>query len=86
MASGSTRGRYAAIVEIFTQAGFAVLAYDQRGHGRTGGPLPSFATLLDDVDLLVSEMRRRGDEPRFLMGQSLGGSLVLNYALRRGRN
>ena len=80
---GEHAGRYAAIVESFTRAGSVVVAYDQRGHGRTGGPLPSFATLLDDIDLLVSEMQRRGDLPKFLFGQSLGGSLVLNYALRR---
>ena len=80
---GEHSGRYAAIVESFTRAGIVVVTYDQRGHGRTGGRLPAFATLLDDIDPLLAEMRRRGDWPQFLFGQSLGGNLVLNYALRR---
>jgi alpha-beta hydrolase superfamily lysophospholipase len=80
---GEHSGRYAVIAESFTRAGVVVVTYDQRGHGRTGGGLPKFATLLDDVDLLVAEMRRRGGLPRFLFGQSLGGNLVLNHAVRR---
>jgi alpha-beta hydrolase superfamily lysophospholipase len=80
---GEHSARYAAIVQSFTRAGIVVVTYDQRGHGCTGGRLPPFATLLDDIDLLIAEMRRRGDWPQFLFGQSLGGDLVLNYALRR---
>jgi alpha-beta hydrolase superfamily lysophospholipase len=80
---GEHSGRYASIVPSFARAGILVVAYDQRGHGRTGGRLPCFATLLNDIDALVSEMQRCGGQPRFLFGQSLGGSLVLNYALRR---
>ena len=60
-----------------------MVTYDQRGHGCTGGPLPSFATLLDDIDLLIAELQRRSDGPHFLWGQSMGGGLVLNYTLFR---
>ena len=57
------------------------------GHGRSGGPrghASDYALLLDDVGVLVGELQQRGDGhlPRFLYGHSLGGNLVLNYALR----
>jgi alpha-beta hydrolase superfamily lysophospholipase len=40
--------------------------------------------LLDDIERFVEEMRIRSEgKPLVLYGQSLGGSLVLSYALRR---
>ncbi len=80
---GEHSGRYGAVVERFVQAGISVVAYDQRGHGRTGGILPAFATLLDDIDLLTTEMLQRGTGRQFLWGHSLGGGLALYYCLFR---
>jgi alpha-beta hydrolase superfamily lysophospholipase len=85
---GEHSGRYLDVAEHFLRSGFAVVAFDQIGHGRSGGPRghgSDYSLLLDDLAVLVGELQRRGDGrlPRFLYGHSLGGSLVLNFALRR---
>lgn len=80
-------GRYSHVAEALTGAGYAVLAFDLRGHGRSGGQrghIPSSEAYLQDVDLLLQEAGQRyGDKPRFLYGHSLGGIVVLFYTLRR---
>lgn len=83
---GEHSGRYASVAKSFVEAGYSVVAYDQRGHGRTGGSLPSFETLLGEVEQLVDQMHVQSGAPRYLFGQSLGGTLVLNYALRHKLN
>jgi alpha-beta hydrolase superfamily lysophospholipase len=84
---GEHSGRYAYVAGRLTAAGYAVLAYDQRGHGRSPGPrghTPSFDHLLDDIGLLLDQAERLyPDLPCFLYGHSLGGGLVLNFAIRR---
>ena len=83
---GEHSGRYSPLADFLNRSGFAVMAFDLRGHGRSGGKRGHFAyeTALDDIGLLVAEARRRfGEAPRFLYGHSLGGNLVLNYILRR---
>jgi len=84
---GEHSSRYGSFAERFAQAGFRVVAYDQQGHGRTAGKrgdAPSYEALLDDVEALIDRMD--GEEtsvPKYLFGQSFGGGLVLNFALRR---
>jgi alpha-beta hydrolase superfamily lysophospholipase len=84
---GEHSGRYAEVAGQLVDAGYAVLTFDQRGHGRSEGPrghAPSYDVLLDDLEILVAQARRRsGTRPVFLYGHSMGGNLVLNYALRR---
>lgn len=85
---GDHSGMYGDAMRNLAVAGFAVCAFDLRGHGRSEGPIgdaPSYEQLLDDIDLLLHEARQRfGSEvPLFLFGHSHGGGLVLNYALRR---
>jgi alpha-beta hydrolase superfamily lysophospholipase len=84
---GEHSGRYGEVARHLTAAGYLVLAFDLRGHGRTEGPrghARGFGILLDDVDEVVGEAAGRGRAlPAFLYGHSLGGSIVLNYALRR---
>lgn len=83
---GEHTGRYAHVAAALNAAGYALLGCDLRGHGRSGGPrghTPSYAALLDDIDRLLEEAAHRHPGlPRFLYGHSLGGNLVLNYALR----
>ncbi|MDA1050647.1 MAG: lysophospholipase [Planctomycetota bacterium] len=84
---GEHSSRYQPFAERFARAGYRVVAYDQRGHGRSSGKrgdAPSYEALLDDIGALLAEMNT-GDVslPRFLFGQSFGGGLVLNLALRR---
>lgn len=81
---GEHSGRYAHVGKAFTDASLALLAFDLRGHGKSGGQrghFPSFEALMDDIHRHIQQ----ADEnfpglPVFLYGHSLGGLLVLNYA------
>ncbi len=84
---GEHSGRYTHVAEFLGQAGYATIAFDLRGHGKSGGPrghAPTFEAFMSDIDQLFIEAEGRyPSTPRFLYGHSLGGLLVLNYALRR---
>jgi alpha-beta hydrolase superfamily lysophospholipase len=84
---GEHSGRYAHVGAAFNQAGYALLAFDLRGHGKSEGPrghTPSFEAFMRDIDQFLQQAEQRfPGRPRFLYGHSLGGILVLNYALRR---
>lgn len=84
---GEHAGRYAHVGEALNDAGYALLGFDQRGHGKTPGKrgvTPPFGLLMDDIGLLLDEATKRfPGTPRFLYGHSMGGNWVLNYALRR---
>jgi alpha-beta hydrolase superfamily lysophospholipase len=78
---GEHAGRYGHVARAFTQAGFVVLAYDARGHGRSGGPRghsPSHRQTLDDLDQVLKTATGR---PRFAYGHSMGGQQVLSRGL-----
>ncbi len=83
---GEHVGRYARVAAALNQAGYALLGFDLRGHGKSGGPrghVPSYEALLVDIDLFLGQMDERYPAlPRFLYGHSMGGNLVINYALR----
>jgi alpha-beta hydrolase superfamily lysophospholipase len=84
---GEHSGRYSHWAGLLNQAGYSVISYDLRGHGKSGGQrghILSFNDYLNDTDLLVKEARDRyPDAPQFLYGHSLGGIIVTNYVLRR---
>ena len=84
---GEHSGRYTHVADFFTRARYAVITFDLRGHGKSGGVRghsDSFEAFMKDIDLLFQEAEaRHAGKPRFLYGHSLGGLLVLNYALRR---
>ena len=84
---GEHTGRYRHMANMFTSEGYAVLSFDQRGHGRSGGrrgDCPNYEALLEGVDFLLAEMKRRHPRtPAFLYAHSMGGNVTLNYLLRR---
>lgn len=84
---GEHTGRYAHVAAALNQAGYALLGFDLRGHGKSGGKrghTPTYDALMDDIARLLDEAAARyPNRPCFLYGHSLGGNLVLNYALRR---
>ena len=84
---GEHTGRYGHVAAALNHAGYALLGFDLRGHGQSEGQrghTPTFDHMLDDITHLLEEASQRfPDVPRFLYGHSLGGCLVLNYALRR---
>jgi alpha-beta hydrolase superfamily lysophospholipase len=83
---GEHSGRYAYVADFLNRAGYALLTFDLRGHGKTAGPrgdarLPD---IVSDMDRLLAEVRRRWPgKPLFLYGLSLGGLMVLYFTLQR---
>jgi alpha-beta hydrolase superfamily lysophospholipase len=79
--------RYADFAKALVEAGFAVHAFDLRGHGDSTGDrvwVDDFDEYLDDVDVALSELRRvEGERRVFLFGHSMGGAVVTLYALTR---
>ena len=84
---GEHVGRYNGMALAMVQRGVAVMGFDLRGHGRSGGRrghAPSYDTLLDDIDALLERLKSRYPRvPVFLYGHSLGGTLAINYVMRR---
>jgi alpha-beta hydrolase superfamily lysophospholipase len=87
--------RYDHVARQLMEWGFAVRAYDQRGHGESGGArgvLPQDSTLLDDLAEVVDDTRLRcmrmlresaapesAQLPIVLLGHSLGGLVVSRF-------
>lgn len=85
---GEHAGRYGRLAHRLNEAGFAVFAYDQRGHGESEGSrgrLARFDDLVDDLSDVAGRVRSRCDasRPVFVLGHSLGGLVVLRYLQRR---
>lgn len=80
-------GRQGTLARAFLGESAAVYAYDQRGHGRSGGRrvyVDAFDRYLDDLALVLAFVRDRApDGPLFLFGHSMGGLVVLKYVLER---
>ena len=81
--------RYDHVARKLMNWGFAVRAYDQRGHGMSGGArgvLPTDTALLDDLAEMVDDTRLfwRGRSagqpmPLILLGHSLGGLVASRF-------
>ncbi|SDH44913.1 alpha/beta hydrolase [Pseudomonas abietaniphila] len=83
-------GRYARLGAALTDAGFALYAHDQRGHGRTAanGVLGHYAdrdgwnTVVGDLASLSASIgQRHPDVPVFLLGHSMGSYIAQAYLL-----
>lgn len=84
---GEHLGRYKAfVIPKLIANNYAVLAYDQIGHGKTVGKrghVASYQMLLDCLNKAAIETKKRNPNlPVFLYGHSMGGNVVLNYALK----
>jgi alpha-beta hydrolase superfamily lysophospholipase len=82
---GEHSGRYGNVVDWFVPRGYAVHAFDQRGHGRSSGKrgyVESWAEYRDDLKAFL-DLSHNGspDVPLFLVGHSQGGLIVLDYVL-----
>ncbi len=78
--------RYQHVAAAINTAGYSLVGIDLPGHGRSGGPRghSSYDLILDEIDHLLGETKKRyPGAPTFLYGHSLGGALVLYYALKQ---
>lgn len=81
---GEHSGRYEHVAAFLVDRGYAVAAFDLRGHGASGGPrvdLDSFSQYLDDLEQMVGEVA----EPLIIYGQSMGGLIATSYAVSTRR-
>ena len=84
---GEHSGRYDEVGAWFAARGCAVHAYDQRGHGRSGGPrthVEKFSLLLDDLAGFQALVREEHPGvPLVLVAHSMGGLVALSYLAER---
>jgi acylglycerol lipase len=84
---GEHSGRYVHVAQAFSNAGYAMLSFDLRGHGHSGGlrgHISSIDDYMQDIDSLFEQARSRYPGlPVFLYGHSIGAVQVLNYCLRQ---
>jgi alpha-beta hydrolase superfamily lysophospholipase len=76
---GEHSGRYGHVIQLAHDAGFSVLAYDHRGHGRSPGRkgvLPKTTTMLEDLASIVDMVTVR---PLVLLGHSMGGAVASRF-------
>ena len=87
---GEHAGRYAHVGKALTDAGYALVGFDLRGHGKSDGARghsSSLDTYMQDIQQFFRRMETRyPDIPHFLYGHSLGGLLVLAYAIQYGEH
>ncbi|MDP3250299.1 MAG: lysophospholipase [Hydrogenophaga sp.] len=86
---GEHAWRYDPVAHRLNEWGFCVRAYDQRGHGESGGArgvLPDDDALLDDLAEVLEDTRRHIAEPwscpLILMGHSMGGLVAATFVQR----
>lgn len=78
-ANGFNAGTYRGILAPLGEAGLRVLAYDQRGHGRTALPAEPFTGNVwrQYGDDLLAVLEALGETPAVLAGHSMGGTACL---------
>jgi acylglycerol lipase len=84
---GEHSGRYTEWAGFFVEEGYAVIALDYRGHGKSGGKrghARNYDDFMKDIDLLLEKSAELYPGiPAILYGHSLGGNLVINYTEKR---
>lgn len=82
--------RYDPLAQRLNEWGFYARAYDQRGHGESGGArgtIPHEDALLDDLAEVVDDTRRHVAQPwscpLILLGHSMGGLVAASFVQRQ---
>ena len=79
--------RYESISEQLVGHGYAVFAFDLRGHGKSEGErafVKSFDDYVQDLEIFHERVRHlESGRPVFLFGHSMGGAIALLYTLTR---
>src|SRR5215212_1385285 len=86
---GEHSGRYAHVVSMLQDAGWSVVSYDHRGHGRsTGarGAIPRPETLVDDLSHVIDFAQGQTAPRRLvLLGHSMGGAIAARFVAEQLR-
>lgn len=87
---GEHSNRYQHVAKKMADNDFSVVAFDHFGHGKTEGKRghnPSFEAVLESVTKTIEKAKELFPEkPIFLYGHSMGGNVVVNYALRKNED
>ena len=78
-------GIYAKAIAFGLQQGLAVVAFDLPGHGLSSGEqaaIDSFDQYADVLDIILQLAQPLLPAPYYALGQSTGGSVLLNYLWR----
>jgi alpha-beta hydrolase superfamily lysophospholipase len=77
-------GRYARFAQHFAPLGYAIYAFDLRGHGRSPGKrgfINEYSEYVQDTGIFLDLVRRLEPERRtILLGHSMGGLIAALYA------
>jgi alpha-beta hydrolase superfamily lysophospholipase len=79
---GEHAGRYGGLAAQLNGAGWHVVGYDQRGHGRSGGPRGGLAkddSLLTDLARVVDRVRAQRPGRLVMLGHSMGGLVAARF-------
>ena len=84
---GEHSGRYGNVVERLLPKGITLWALDHRGHGQSDGSrghILAFDQYINDLQTMIELSKRELPEGMkcFLLGHSMGGLIVLNFALQ----
>ncbi|HJN52154.1 MAG: alpha/beta hydrolase [Pseudomonadales bacterium] len=78
-------GIYAHLIEYFLTRNYAVVSYDQPGHGLSGGQRTSIDSFDQYVEVLTHCLSSCDDHcarPWHIVGQSLAGAIIMTHLLR----
>ncbi len=80
-------GRYRGVINALVEQGFAVHAFDYRGHGQSGGRrghCDRFDQFLDDLEVHWERVRAAaGNRKLFLLGHSHGALMSIHFQKRQ---
>lgn len=83
---GGHSGVFTRIVEYLSDCPYLIYSFDLRGHGRSPGQrgyINSWAEYRSDLTAFLNLVKTQCPNlPLFLIGQSMGGTIALDYVLR----
>lgn len=87
---GEHSSRYNHMAKFFNEKNIVVYSFDHCGHGRSSGvrgDIPSYDHACNEINYLIEVAQKEFPlTPVFLYGHSLGGAIVLYYAVSKDSN